>query len=153
MTLREIRSLDAGRWKDPRFTGEKIPTLEEVLATGGEKRRFFIEIKRGPEMVPALRRTLEAARLTGPQATMIAFDFLTILAAKQALPEFGALWLRGYNGNEDRDHSVDIDEVIHTVAGAGLNGLNLARSWPVIEAAFVAKNKICRAELLGLDGG
>ncbi|MDE0013634.1 MAG: glycerophosphodiester phosphodiesterase family protein, partial [Candidatus Poribacteria bacterium] len=29
MTLAEIRKLDAGSWFDPRFAGEKIPTLEE----------------------------------------------------------------------------------------------------------------------------
>ncbi len=32
MTLDEIKSLDAGSWKDPRFAGERIPTLEEALA-------------------------------------------------------------------------------------------------------------------------
>ena len=31
MTLSEIKALDAGSWKDPRFTGEKIPTAEEFL--------------------------------------------------------------------------------------------------------------------------
>ena len=31
MTLAEIRKLDAGSWFDPRFTGEKVPTLEEVF--------------------------------------------------------------------------------------------------------------------------
>lgn len=31
MTLEEIRSLDAGFWKDEKFTGERIPTVEEFL--------------------------------------------------------------------------------------------------------------------------
>ena len=31
MTLAEIRKLDAGSWFDPRFAGEKVPTLEEVV--------------------------------------------------------------------------------------------------------------------------
>jgi len=31
MTLAEIRKLDAGSWFDPRFAGEKVPTLEEVF--------------------------------------------------------------------------------------------------------------------------
>ena len=31
MTLREIRALDAGAWKDPAFAGERIPTVEEFL--------------------------------------------------------------------------------------------------------------------------
>lgn len=32
MTLAELRKLDAGRWFDPRFAGQKIPTIDEVLA-------------------------------------------------------------------------------------------------------------------------
>lgn len=31
MTLDELRELDAGSWKSPVFTGEKIPTVEEFL--------------------------------------------------------------------------------------------------------------------------
>lgn len=31
LTLKELRSLDAGKWFDPKFRGEPIPTLEEVL--------------------------------------------------------------------------------------------------------------------------
>ncbi len=31
LTLEEIRVLDAGSWFDPKFAGEKVPTVEEVL--------------------------------------------------------------------------------------------------------------------------
>jgi len=31
LTLEEIRRLDAGSWFDPKFTGEKVPTIDEVL--------------------------------------------------------------------------------------------------------------------------
>lgn len=31
LTLEEIRGLDAGGWFDPKFAGEKVPTVEEVL--------------------------------------------------------------------------------------------------------------------------
>ncbi|QDU92643.1 glycerophosphodiester phosphodiesterase [Lignipirellula cremea] len=31
LTLEEIRQLDAGSWFDPKFAGEKVPTVEEVL--------------------------------------------------------------------------------------------------------------------------
>ncbi|MEE3371684.1 MAG: glycerophosphodiester phosphodiesterase family protein [Planctomycetota bacterium] len=39
MTLDEIRKLDAGQWFHPRFSGLKIPTLDEVLRIIGEKQR------------------------------------------------------------------------------------------------------------------
>src|SRR5205807_1876945 len=31
-TMAELKRLDAGSWKDPRFKGERIPSLDEVLA-------------------------------------------------------------------------------------------------------------------------
>ena len=44
MTLAEIRKLDAGSWFDPRFAGEKIPTLEEVFQLIRERQRTPVSI-------------------------------------------------------------------------------------------------------------
>ena len=44
MTLAEIRKLDAGSWFDPRFTGEKVPTLEEVFKLTRERQRTPVTI-------------------------------------------------------------------------------------------------------------
>lgn len=45
LSLRELRSLDAGHWFSPAFAGERIPTLEEVLRWAGERLRLNIEVK------------------------------------------------------------------------------------------------------------
>ena len=60
-TLAELRKLDVGRWKDARFAGERMPTLEEMLATVPAGKRVFIEVKCGPEIVPELDRVLKAS--------------------------------------------------------------------------------------------
>jgi glycerophosphoryl diester phosphodiesterase len=44
-TLAELRALDAGRWFDPCFAGEQIPTLEEVLKAFGDQTLYNIELK------------------------------------------------------------------------------------------------------------
>ena len=44
-TLRELKDLDAGSWFSPRFGGEPIPTLEEVLAAVKGRILLNIEIK------------------------------------------------------------------------------------------------------------
>src|ERR1043166_5600031 len=31
LTLAELRTLDAGSWKDAKFAGEKVPTIDEML--------------------------------------------------------------------------------------------------------------------------
>ncbi len=43
-TLEEIRKLDAGAWFDPKFSGVKIPLLEEVFEAAGKDRLLNIEL-------------------------------------------------------------------------------------------------------------
>jgi glycerophosphoryl diester phosphodiesterase len=43
-TLEQIRRLDAGRWFDPRFAGEKVPTVDEVLKLVSEYRQHDVLI-------------------------------------------------------------------------------------------------------------
>ena len=45
MTLAEIKRLDAGRWFDTRFRGQRVPTLVEVLAWARGRIPLIIEIK------------------------------------------------------------------------------------------------------------
>jgi glycerophosphoryl diester phosphodiesterase len=45
LTLAELKKLDAGASFDPGYTGERIPTLEEVLETFGESLLLNIELK------------------------------------------------------------------------------------------------------------
>lgn len=42
LTLDDIRKLDAGRWFDPRFAGEKVPTVDEVFQLIAEYGRHDI---------------------------------------------------------------------------------------------------------------
>jgi glycerophosphoryl diester phosphodiesterase len=44
LTLEEIRRLDAGNWFDSKFTGEKVPTIEEVLKLVADHRQHEVLI-------------------------------------------------------------------------------------------------------------
>ncbi len=44
-TFAEVRELDAGSWFSPEFSGEKIPTLEEVIGVARGKIKLNIELK------------------------------------------------------------------------------------------------------------
>jgi glycerophosphoryl diester phosphodiesterase len=51
LTLADVRSLDAGSHAGPRFTGEKVPSFEEVLeAVAGSGTKLLLDIKPGPEL-------------------------------------------------------------------------------------------------------
>lgn len=45
LPLQAIRELDAGSWFDPRFKGESVPTLDEVLEAVGKRIFINIELK------------------------------------------------------------------------------------------------------------
>ena len=44
-TLAELKSLDAGSWFDEKFTGVRLPTLDEVFEAVGDKLYINVEIK------------------------------------------------------------------------------------------------------------
>ncbi len=46
-TLHELKQLDAGSWFDPRFAGERLPSMEEVLGLCAGRGMVNIEIKAG----------------------------------------------------------------------------------------------------------
>lgn len=48
VTLADLKQLDVGSWKDPAFAGERIPTLEEVLAIVPERKTLLVEVKDVP---------------------------------------------------------------------------------------------------------
>lgn len=45
MTLHELKALDAGRWYDARYAGERVPALAEVFQAIGRRLWINVEIK------------------------------------------------------------------------------------------------------------
>jgi glycerophosphoryl diester phosphodiesterase len=58
LTLAQVQELDAGTWKDPRFAGERIPTLVDVLARYAGRTRLMLELKVAEDETPARRASL-----------------------------------------------------------------------------------------------
>lgn len=92
-SLGDLRALDAGLWKGARWRGVKIPPLEDVLAALPDGKRLFIEIKCGPEVLPALGRALDASGKPARQIVIIGFDFQTMKQAKEQFPDLPACWI------------------------------------------------------------
>jgi glycerophosphoryl diester phosphodiesterase len=60
-TLKEIKRLDAGSWFGDRFTGERVPTLDETLrALDGAGVGMLLEVKQ-PALYPGIGRRVAAA--------------------------------------------------------------------------------------------
>ena len=125
----ELRILDAGSWKGDSWKGEKLPTLDEAIGSmpeGGQ--RFFLEIKCGKQVVPALARDLERWRSRAKQLAFISFDYEALTAAKKAMPWMECYLLSGVKDKNKQSRSVE--QVITMASSAGLDGLDLGLDWP-----------------------
>jgi glycerophosphoryl diester phosphodiesterase len=126
-----IRGLDAGLWKSPAHAGERVPLLAEVLEAVPPARKLVIELKAGPEIVPVLKRTLEAGPLPLSRVMIIAFDQPLLAAAKAALPAATVLLLAGGAWEQVVRTADDLDVLIQRARASAFDGLNLGDDWPL----------------------
>lgn len=132
-TMTNLTPLDVGLWKNERYAGEKIPVLDEMLATVPDGKRVFIEIKGGSEIVPFLARCLAHVRLESRQIVVISFDLAAATAAKKTLPHVSTAWI--LDCGEVARHR-RFDQIIGQCRAEGLDGLDLEATCP-IDAAVV----------------
>lgn len=128
-TLAELRLLDAGSWKGAQWAGEKIPTLAEVLAIQPEKKRLFIEIKCGDEILPELERVLRAAKKQPDQVVLIGFKIDVMKKARKLFPDLTLLLLASVDKNDPKLPKVE--DLVAKAKQAGLDGLDLEGKFPI----------------------
>jgi glycerophosphoryl diester phosphodiesterase len=127
-TLEELQKLDAGSWKATSYRGEPIPSLNQALETLPiGRKRFFLEVKCGNEVVPVLARELEAWKPRAEQLCLIAFDRTVAQESKKAMP-----WLKVYRLSAEQTNDrqpVDLKQLISETKADGLDGLDLGLKW------------------------
>jgi glycerophosphoryl diester phosphodiesterase len=141
-TLAELRALEYGAWKDPKFKGEPIPTFAQVMAVIPEGKLFVIELKTGPEVVPLLKAELERLKPEGRDLLIIAFNKDTVAAVKRDLPAIRVHWLTGYKKNKTTGvwHPT-IDEVAATLKSTGADGLGTQGNREIVNAEWAESLK------------
>ena len=132
-----LRTLDAGSWKDARYKGEKIPFLEEMIATVPADKKMVIEIKCGMEVLPVLQKIVDSCGKK-QQSIFIAFDWQTILEAKKLFPANKCYWLSS--------SSADVYAKMEEAAKNKLDGLNLNSK--IVDQEMVAEAKSAGLEML-----
>lgn len=139
-TLAELQKLDAGSWKDARWKGEKIPTLEESLAAVPEGKIIYIELKSGPEILPELKRVLDASPKKREEIFLIDFKLENLVAAKPLFPDIRKLWIVGGKRQKDSDQRVypPIEGLVEKALAAGMDGLDLEWRFPLDEKSVAS---------------
>jgi glycerophosphoryl diester phosphodiesterase len=147
-TLEQLKELDVGLWKDVKWRGEKIPTIEEVFATVPVGKKIFIEIKCGQEIVPVLKKSLAQSVLGPEQTIVISFNKEVIRQVRMTIPEIKAYWLTGFRKNDDTGFWTPSLATIHEVlSDIKATGLDCSARDEVLTPSFVESIKSAGYEL------
>lgn len=125
-TLESLNRYDVGQWKDPKWKGEKIPTLGSVIAEIPDDKILLLELKEGPELIPAIERVFASASVNLNNFWFMSFDLSTVSQVKSMHSNWQTLLL------VDNPQSDPLSELTHKIVDAQnvrANGLGLANSW------------------------
>lgn len=130
-----VSQLDAGSWKGPEWAGEPVPLLANVLRTIPPGRLFFLEVKSGPETVPAILEVVEESG-KAPQIILIAFEKAVLERAQEIMPDLPKLWLIGSRRQDDGSYEPVPAHRLQEAFDAGFQGLNI--SWRGVSDELLA---------------
>ncbi len=127
LTLDEIRKLDAGRWFDPRFAGERVPTLREMLELCRGKIDVLLDLQEPGEEYA--RRIATEVRAHGePRRTLLGIRSLEQARAfRKLLPEARQLGL------------IPNQQALDAFAEAGVETIRLWPKWVEQDASLVTR--------------
>jgi glycerophosphoryl diester phosphodiesterase len=134
-TFDELRNLQVGQWEQWKNKGfsEKLPTLDEALATVPAGRKLYLHCYCATEDISQLRDIIAHSHTKPEQVVFISFGIEPCVKFKEVLPKCKAYWLGAYGKN-----APSLDEMIAKTKNAKLDGLNLSSEMP-IDKAFVKK--------------
>jgi glycerophosphoryl diester phosphodiesterase len=144
-TLAELRSLEIGAWKDPKWRGERIPTIAEVLALVPDGKMIFIELKVGVEIVEPLMAALDASGLNNAQIVVISFDADAIAECERLRPGLRTQWLTDYKQQDDGLWRPTEDTIAMNLRRSGADALGSKANPAVLNQNFL--NNLCAADM------
>ncbi len=137
-TYEQLQNLDVGSWKDPKFAGEKIPQLSDVLAIVPEGKKIFIEVKCGPEIVIPMKEALDASTLDPAQVYIITFNKDVVQACREQMPAYKVNWLTSYKDPDGIGNWIpSVPEIVRTLQEIEATGFGSQANDQVVTQDFV----------------
>lgn len=137
----ELRSLDVGSWKDAKWRSERIPTFAECLAVVPAGKKFFVELKSGPEVVQPIAKEIAKSSVLPDQIVIISFHADAVAAAKKEMPHIKALWLCGFEKGKKGEKPPTAEKVAATIKRIHADGLNAQAVTDYVNAEFIQRLK------------
>ncbi len=119
-TLSELQELDVG---GELFKGTVIPTISEVFSTIPKRKKVYIEIKSGVEIIPILLDKIDQSGLKKNQIVVISFDKNVIKEMKSKAPQHEAAWLSWFQKDKSGNVTPSLETVLETLVDINADGL------------------------------
>lgn len=136
-TLAELRSLEYGSWKDPKFKGEPIPVLGEILDALPKDKWFFLEIKDNEKILAPLAEILRAKNADKNRVVIISFNAGVIKKCREIMPEYRVCLLHSL---KDFGKDGQAEKYFRELESSNARGLAY-KEHPAIPAWWLAKAK------------
>lgn len=126
-TLKQLRALDVGKHPDKAYKGSVIPTIAEVFSTVPEKKKIYIEVKCGAEIIEKLLSEIKKSGLKREQIVLISFNKEVIRKFKTKAPHLKALLLVSFKRNKLGMLSPASETVMKDLALCKADGLSASK--------------------------
>lgn len=134
-TLAELRELEYGSWKHPKFKREPIPLLGEILDELPKDKWFFLEIKDTEKIVQPIAEILRAKQPDKTRVVILSFNADVIKKCREVMPEYRACLVSSLKGFSKKDHA---EKYLKQVRSSGSQGL-VYKEHPSIPADWLSK--------------
>lgn len=139
LTLQQIQALDAGSLKGSQWKDERIPTLQDWLATvPDEQRKVYLESKCGPKIIAPMKAILEQTKLKPEQIVIIGFKDEVIAEAKRLMPRCKAYLIVSYKQDKSTGRwQPEASEVLRRLTACRADGLDSHGNRDAVTPEFV----------------
>ncbi|MCP3966897.1 MAG: glycerophosphodiester phosphodiesterase [Lentisphaerae bacterium] len=137
-TLAQLRKLDFGSWKSPKYKGEKIPLLSELLKAAPHDKLVLIEIK-SPDMkmIEPMAKIIKDSNFPLDKIRLISFHWKSLAKAKKLLPNVEAYALYEFvDKDAGLNRTPDSIKLLAMLNKTSFDGIDL-QNMPQIDKQFV----------------
>ena len=129
LTLEQLKKLDAGSWKDPKYKGEPVPTLDDIAKIARDKAILMLDLK-AIGQGKAISEWLASSRYPKDQVLLAPWEDAEGVALRRYLPDIAMIRLTSKIPTENYD-----DAYFEGMKKIGFSGFSV--NWQHLTPAFV----------------
>lgn len=150
-TLKDLKALDVGSWKNKKYKGTRIPTLHEVinlLKTSSPTIGLYIEIKdKRPTIIEHIKRTIGPLNLSHLNIKIISFKSQIISTSKKEMPNIETYWLYSWDPLKNKyQKKYSQNKIIEIATKINADGVGINSTYPITRN-FIHKLKQANLKL------